>query len=41
VSYEGNVKRCALVMATHHLIWNWTPDNTTECYDHANDPGER
>jgi len=40
VSYEGNVKRRALVTATHHLIWNWTPDNTTECYDIANDPGE-
>jgi arylsulfatase A-like enzyme len=40
VSYEGNVKRRALVTATHHLIWNWTPDNTTECYDIAHDPGE-
>jgi arylsulfatase A-like enzyme len=40
VSYEGNVKRRALVTATHHLIWNWTPDNTTECYDIGKDPGE-
>ncbi len=40
VSYEGNVKRRALVTATHHLIWNWTPDNTTECYDILHDPGE-
>jgi arylsulfatase A-like enzyme/MFS family permease len=40
VSYEGNVKRRALVTKTHHLIWNWTPDNTTECYDIAHDPGE-
>jgi arylsulfatase A-like enzyme len=40
VSYEGNVKRRALVTATHHLIWNWTPDNTTECYDLARDPDE-
>jgi arylsulfatase A-like enzyme len=40
VSYEGNVKRRALVTATHHLIWNWTPDNTTECYDIAHDPDE-
>jgi arylsulfatase A-like enzyme len=40
VSYEGNVKRRALVTATHHLIWNWTPDNTTECYDLLHDPGE-
>jgi hypothetical protein len=22
------------------LIWNWTPDNTTECYDIFHDPGE-
>jgi arylsulfatase A-like enzyme len=40
VSYEGDVKRRAWVTATHHLIWNWTPDNTTECYDLAHDPGE-
>ena len=40
VSYEGNVKRRALVTASHHLIWNWTPDNTTECYDIAHDPSE-
>jgi arylsulfatase A-like enzyme len=40
VSYEGNVKRRALVTADHHLIWNWTPDNTTECYDILHDPGE-
>jgi hypothetical protein len=40
VSYEGDVKRRALVTSTHHLIWNWTPDNTTECYDIARDPGE-
>jgi len=40
VSYEGDVKRRALVTATHHLIWNWTPDNTTECYDLFHDPGE-
>ncbi|HEX2659610.1 MAG TPA: hypothetical protein VHU40_15105, partial [Polyangia bacterium] len=23
-----------------HLIWNWTPENTTECYDLARDPTE-
>jgi hypothetical protein len=40
VSYEGDVKRRAWVTATHHLIWNWTPDNTTECYDLAHDPAE-
>jgi len=40
VSYEGDVKRRAWVTASHHLIWNWTPDNTTECYDLAHDPTE-
>ena len=45
VTYElgtdmAGTKRRALVTATHHLIWNWTPDNTTECYDLARDPGE-
>jgi arylsulfatase A-like enzyme len=40
VSYEGNVKRRAWVTASHHLIWNWTPDNTTECYDLVHDPAE-
>ena len=39
VSSERGKKR-ALVTATHHLIWNWTPDNTTECYDRRVDPGE-
>ncbi len=33
VSYEGDNKKRALVSATHQLIWNWTPHNTTECYD--------
>ena len=40
VTYEGNVKRRALVTSSHHLIWNWTPDNTTECYDIVHDPDE-
>ena len=40
VSYEGDVKRRAWVTGSHHLIWNWTPDNTTECYDLAHDPAE-
>jgi hypothetical protein len=40
VSYEGDVKRRAWVTASHHLIWNWTPDNTTECYDLVHDPAE-
>lgn len=33
VSYEGPTRRRALVNATHQLIWNWVPHNTTECYD--------
>jgi hypothetical protein len=28
------------VTTTHHLVWNWVPDNTTECYDRARDPAE-
>ena len=39
VSSERGKKR-ALVTATLHLIWNWTPDNTTECYDRRSDPAE-
>jgi arylsulfatase A-like enzyme len=39
VTSERGKKR-ALVTATHHLIWNWVPENTTECYDRARDPGE-
>jgi arylsulfatase A-like enzyme len=39
VSSERGKKR-ALVSATHHLLWNWIPDNTTECYDRRVDPGE-
>jgi arylsulfatase A-like enzyme len=41
--YGGNIsgtKRRGLVTATHHLMWNWTPENTTECYDLRADPGE-
>jgi hypothetical protein len=33
-------RRRALVTETHHLIWNWMPDNTTECYDLRADPNE-
>jgi choline-sulfatase len=33
-------RRRALVSETHHLIWNWMPDNTTECYDLRADPNE-
>src|SRR5262249_48382238 len=39
VSSERGKKR-ALVTATHHLLWNWIPDNTTECYDRRTDPAE-
>jgi arylsulfatase A-like enzyme len=40
VTSERGKKR-ALVTEDLHLIWNWTPDNTTECYDYRADPGER
>ncbi|MDX2022936.1 MAG: sulfatase-like hydrolase/transferase [Deltaproteobacteria bacterium] len=40
VTYEGDNKKRALVTATHQLIWNWTPHNTTECYA-LNDPSGR
>jgi arylsulfatase A-like enzyme len=39
VSSERGKKR-ALVTASRHLIWNWTPGDTTECYDRARDPDE-
>ena len=34
-------KKRALVTADWHLLWNWTPENTTECYDLRVDPTER
>ncbi|HEY0705875.1 MAG TPA: sulfatase-like hydrolase/transferase, partial [Polyangia bacterium] len=46
VTYEGpthpteGTKRRGLVTADHHVIWNWLPDNTTECYDRRVDPRE-
>ena len=40
VTSERGKKR-ALVTATRHLIWNWVPDNTTECYDRVRDPPRR
>jgi hypothetical protein len=40
VTSERGKKR-ALVTEDTHLIWNWTPENTTECYDHRTDPDER
>jgi arylsulfatase A-like enzyme len=39
VSYEGDNKKRAIVTATHQLIWNWTPHNTTECYSLADTSG--
>jgi arylsulfatase A-like enzyme len=33
-------RRRALVTDQYHLIWNWMPDNTTECYDVRGDPRE-
>jgi arylsulfatase A-like enzyme len=40
VTSERGKKR-AFVTEDLHLIWNWTPDNTTECYDLRADPNER
>jgi arylsulfatase A-like enzyme len=39
VSSERGKKR-ALVTASHHLLWNWLPNDTTECYDRRADPQE-
>jgi len=39
VTSERGKKR-ALVDARFHLIWNWAPSNTTECYDLSEDPRE-
>ena len=39
VTSERGKKR-ALVDEQYHLIWNWAPSNTTECYDLAVDPME-
>ncbi|MES1172012.1 MAG: sulfatase [Bacteroidota bacterium] len=40
VTSERGKKR-GLVNRDFHLIWNWTPENTTECYDRRADPDER
>ena len=40
VTSERGKKR-AMVTADWHLIWNWTPENTTECYDLRVDPAAR
>src|SRR5581483_9156660 len=39
VTSERGKKR-ALVTARWHLLWNWTPDDTTACYDRTRDPGD-
>lgn len=39
VTSERGKKR-ALVTDRLHVIWNWTPENTTECYDLVADPRE-
>jgi hypothetical protein len=39
VTSERGKKR-ALVTSTRHLIWNWVPNDTTECYDRERDPDE-
>jgi len=40
VTSERGKKR-ALVTEDLHVIWNWIPENTTECYDLRRDPLER
>jgi arylsulfatase A-like enzyme len=46
VTFEGpsspidGTRRRGLVTRDRHLLWNWMPDNTTECYDLRADPGE-
>ncbi len=39
VTSERGKKR-ALVTSSRHLIWNWMPNDTTECYDRVADPTE-
>jgi arylsulfatase A-like enzyme len=39
VTSERGKKR-ALVTSTRHLVWNWVPNDTTECYDSVADPTE-
>jgi arylsulfatase A-like enzyme len=39
VTSERGKKR-ALVTSTRHVLWNWVPNDTTECYDRAADAVE-
>jgi arylsulfatase A-like enzyme len=41
VTYDGAVRRWAIVSRAHHLLWNHTPESTRECYDLRLDPDER
>jgi arylsulfatase A-like enzyme len=41
VTYDGAIRRWAIVSAAHHLLWNHTPESTRECYDLRLDPDER
>ncbi len=38
--YEGPTVRRGAVSTTHHLLWNWVPENTHECFDLTRDPDE-
>ncbi len=40
VNYEGPTEKRGLVTATHHLLWNKVPDNSTMCFDRRSDPAE-
>jgi arylsulfatase A-like enzyme len=39
VTSERGKKR-ALVTTRRHVVWNWVPNDTTECYDRRSDPME-
>lgn len=41
VTFDQTVHRWGIVSATHHVLWNQTPDSTRECYDLRTDPDER
>ncbi|MFO0562238.1 MAG: sulfatase [Polyangiales bacterium] len=41
VTFDQTVHRWGIVSATHHVLWNQSPDSTRECYDLRTDPDER
>lgn len=41
VTFDNTVHRWGLVTATHHVLWNETPDNTRQCFDLRTDLAER